>query len=115
MNAFAAARDGKGRKAFTVPTALSSDDAEWTALDKVSMARWLEAEGFRSPRLRWLVDYACRDDYGTTAEHVSAWAGIWYFAARQDGAGVIQLGAAMGLDFESAATIQVVFMQGLTP
>jgi hypothetical protein len=87
MNAFAAARDAKGRKAFAVPTALSSDDAEWTALDKVTMARWMEAEGFRSPRLRWLVDYACRDDYGTTAEGVSAWAGIWYFAARQDGKG----------------------------
>ncbi|MFY0572955.1 hypothetical protein ACN28S_00020 [Cystobacter fuscus] len=68
MNAFAAARDGRGRKAFAVPTALSSDDAEWTALDKLSFARWLEAEGFRSPRLKWLVDYACRDDYGTTAE-----------------------------------------------
>ena len=87
MNAFGAARDAKGRKAFAVPSALSSDDAEWTALDRVSMARWLEAEGFRSPRLRWLVDYACRDDYGTTAEGVSAWAGIWYFAARQDGKG----------------------------
>ncbi|HYO66603.1 MAG TPA: FAD-dependent oxidoreductase [Archangium sp.] len=87
MNAFAAARDARGRKAFAVPTALSSDDAEWTALDKVTMARWMEAEGFRSPRLRWLVDYACRDDYGTTAEGVSAWAGIWYFAARQDGKG----------------------------
>jgi glycine/D-amino acid oxidase-like deaminating enzyme len=87
MNAFAAARDGKGRKAFAVPTALSSDDAEWTALDGVSMAAWLEREGFRSARLKWVVDYACRDDYGTTAEHVSAWAGIWYFAARQDGKG----------------------------
>jgi len=87
MNAFAAARDGRGRKAFAVPTALSSDDAEWTALDKLTMARWLETEGFRSPRLRWLVDYACRDDYGTTAEGVSAWAGIWYFAARQNGQG----------------------------
>ncbi|OJH34148.1 twin-arginine translocation pathway signal [Cystobacter ferrugineus] len=87
MNGFAAARDGRGRKAFAVPTALSSDDAEWTALDKLSFARWLEAEGFRSPRLRWLVDYACRDDYGTTAEGVSAWAGIWYFAARQNGQG----------------------------
>ncbi len=87
MNAFAAMRDGQGRKAFAVPTALSSDDAEWTALDRVSMAQWMEAEGFRSPRLKWLVDYACRDDYGTTAEGVSAWAGIWYFAARQDGKG----------------------------
>ena len=87
MNAFAAARDAQGRKAFAVPTALSSDDAEWTVLDRLSMAQWLEVEGFGSPRLRWLVDYACRDDYGTTAEGVSAWAGIWYFAARQNGQG----------------------------
>lgn len=87
MNAFAAARDAKGRKAFAVPTALSSDDAEWTALDGLSMAAWLSREGFRSARLKWVVDYACRDDYGTTSEHVSAWAGIWYFAARQDGKG----------------------------
>ncbi|NVJ25801.1 MULTISPECIES: FAD-dependent oxidoreductase [Myxococcus] len=87
MNAFAAARDAKGRKAFAVPTARSSDDAEWTALDALSMAAWLTREGFRSTRLKWLVDYACRDDYGATSEHVSAWAGIWYFAARQDGQG----------------------------
>nr|WP_274622049.1 FAD-dependent oxidoreductase [Myxococcus fulvus] len=87
MNAFAAARDAKGRKAFAVPTSRSSDDAEWTALDALSMAQWLEREGFHSTRLKWLVDYACRDDYGATAEHVSAWAGIWYFAARQDGQG----------------------------
>jgi glycine/D-amino acid oxidase-like deaminating enzyme len=87
MNAFGAARDAKGRKAFTVPTARCSEDAEWTALDTVSMAEWMRQEGFRSARLRWLVDYACRDDYGTTAEGVSAWAGIWYFAARQDGKG----------------------------
>ncbi|MET0405000.1 MAG: FAD-dependent oxidoreductase, partial [Cystobacter sp.] len=87
MNAFGAARDGRGRKAFAVPTALSSDDAEWTVLDRVTFAQWLESEGFHSPRLRWLADYACRDDYGTTAEGVSAWAGIWYFAARQNGEG----------------------------
>ncbi|MFY2559187.1 flavin monoamine oxidase family protein [Corallococcus terminator] len=87
MNAFAAARDAKGRKAFAVPTARSSDDAEWTALDTLSMADWLTREGFRSTRLKWLVDYACRDDYGATSEHTSAWAGIWYFAARQDGQG----------------------------
>jgi phytoene dehydrogenase-like protein len=87
MAGFAAARDAKGRRAFTVPTALCSDDAEWTALDRQSMAAWLDAEGFTSPRLRWLVDYACRDEYGAEAAHTSAWAAIWYFAARQEGEG----------------------------
>ena len=36
------------------------------------VAMWLEREGFSSARLRWLVDYACRDDYGSTIEHTSA-------------------------------------------
>jgi hypothetical protein len=87
MAGFAARVDGKGRKAFAVPTDSSSDDAEWTALDRVTFAAWLEGQRFTSARLRWLVDYACRDEFGATAAEVSAWAGIWYFAARQDGRG----------------------------
>jgi hypothetical protein len=79
------ARDAKGRKAFAVPIELGSDDAEWTALDRLSMADWLAREGFTSPRLKWLVDYACRDDYGAMSEHTSAWAGLWYFCARRTG------------------------------
>ncbi len=83
--ALAAARDGRGRKAFAVPIETGSDDAEWTQLDALTMAQWMAREGFTSPRLTWLVDYACRDDYGATAQHVSAWAGLWYFCARQTG------------------------------
>lgn len=79
----AGARDAKGRKAFAVPIETGSDDAEWTQLDRLSMAEWLTQQGFTSPRLLWLVDYACRDDYGATAQHTSAWAGLWYFCARQ--------------------------------
>ncbi|MBL9038617.1 MAG: FAD-dependent oxidoreductase [Archangium sp.] len=85
MRTFARARDGKGRKAFAVPLEAGSDDAEWTQLDRLSMADWLAEQHFTSPRLRWLVDYACRDDYGAEAAAISAWAGIWYFAARQTG------------------------------
>ncbi|MCI0669825.1 MAG: NAD(P)-binding protein [Myxococcaceae bacterium] len=87
MAAFAAARDARGRKAFAVPVAHSSDDGEWTALDLLTMAQWMAQAGFTSRRLQWLVDYACRDDFGTTPESTSAWAGVWYFAARQEGAG----------------------------
>ncbi len=32
--------------------------------------------------MRWYIDYACRDDYGLTIDRTSAWAGIFYFAAR---------------------------------
>jgi len=85
MQGFASARDGRGRKAFAVPVASGSDDAEWTQLDKLSMANWLERERFDSPRLKWLVEYACLDDFGSSAAGTSAWAGIWYFCARQTG------------------------------
>lgn len=81
----ARAKDAKGRRAFEVPTAQGSDDAEWAQLDRLSMADWLEREGYRSSRLRWLVDYACRDDFGLEASGTSAWAGLWYFTARQSG------------------------------
>jgi glycine/D-amino acid oxidase-like deaminating enzyme len=75
-------RDGRGRRAFAIPMAAGSDDAEVTALDRLSMAEWLERRDWMSPRLRWLVSYACRDDYGTTLEETSAWAGVFYFASR---------------------------------
>jgi phytoene dehydrogenase-like protein len=79
---YAALRDGQGRRAFTLPVADCSDDAALVALDRLSAADWLASQGFRSPRLRWFTEYACRDDYGLTLEHTSAWAMLWYYAAR---------------------------------
>ncbi|HEU4453923.1 MAG TPA: FAD-dependent oxidoreductase [Longimicrobium sp.] len=64
---------------FTLPL---SAGARPSALDGASMAAWLETEGFRSPALRWYVDYACRDDYGARPADTSAWAGVHYFASR---------------------------------
>src|SRR5215813_11613571 len=52
-------RDGNGRRAFAIPIETGSDDAEVTALDRLSMAEWLQSRNLTSPRLRWLVDYAC--------------------------------------------------------
>jgi glycine/D-amino acid oxidase-like deaminating enzyme len=75
-------RDGRGRRAFAIPIATGSDDAEVTALDKVSMTEWLDSRGWASPRLRWLIDYGCRDDYGLTMDQTSAWAALFYFASR---------------------------------
>jgi monoamine oxidase len=76
--------DGKGRRAFSLPTAELSDDAEWVALDKLTASEWLKQQRFTSERLLWLVDYACRDDYGARLDQVSAWAAILYFAGRVD-------------------------------
>lgn len=75
-------RDLKGRRAFAIPIANSSDDEQVTSLDKISMLEWMRTRGLDSPRLQWLVDYGCRDDYGLTIDQTSAWAGLFYFASR---------------------------------
>ncbi len=75
-------RDAQGRRAFTLPVANCSDDAEVTRLDKITFAEWLRQKGFDSPRLLWFCDYACRDDYGLRVEQTSAWAGLFYFCSR---------------------------------
>ncbi|MBV9925388.1 MAG: FAD-dependent oxidoreductase [Acidobacteria bacterium] len=87
VDAWAAWRDKQGRRAFAIPVSHCSDDAEVTALDRVSMGEWMRARGFSSERLRWLVDYGCRDDYGLSVEQASAWAGLFYFASRMKGPG----------------------------
>lgn len=75
-------RDARGRRAFVLPVANCSTDAEVVALDKISFADWLRQKGFNSPRLLWYCDYACRDDYGLRLEQTSAWAGLFYFCSR---------------------------------
>ncbi|HMC63499.1 MAG TPA: NAD(P)-binding protein [Gemmataceae bacterium] len=75
-------RDARGRRAFAIPMAAGSDDADVTALDRMTMAEWLDRRNWTSPRLRWLVNYACRDDYGSTLHETSAWAGVFYYASR---------------------------------
>ena len=75
-------RDRQGRRAFAIPSALSSTDPDLLALDRISMRAHLLGQGLDSPLLHWYVNYACRDDYGTHYGNVSAWAGLHYFAAR---------------------------------
>ena len=74
-------RDGK--PAFALPIAYSSQDADLLALDRTGFGAWLDAQGWRSPVLRAHLRYCIRDDYGCEPEHVSAWAGIHYFAGRR--------------------------------
>ncbi|MBL0087134.1 MAG: FAD-dependent oxidoreductase [Ideonella sp.] len=66
--------------------ALPSHRAPWTAahqaLDAMPFAQWLQVRGLTDARLRWYLDYSCRDDYGAPADSVSAWAGLHYFASR---------------------------------
>jgi hypothetical protein len=78
-------RDLKGRKAFALPLAFSSPAPEVLELDQISMAQYLLQKGWDSPRLRWYVEYGCRDDYGISLDNTSAWAGLHYFASRDGG------------------------------
>ncbi|HEY3804755.1 MAG TPA: FAD-dependent oxidoreductase [Kofleriaceae bacterium] len=87
IDLWSAWRDDRGRRAFAIPRSAATDDPRVTALDKISFAAWLDGKRLTSPRLRWLCDYGCRDDYTLTAATTSAWAGIFYFAARQKGPG----------------------------
>ncbi|MBK8013787.1 MAG: FAD-dependent oxidoreductase [Deltaproteobacteria bacterium] len=73
----------RGARAFSIPVAHSADDAVAAELDEISMGAWLAREGFESPRLRWYVEYACRDDFGASLGDTSAWYGLHYFAARR--------------------------------
>jgi len=75
-------RDANGKRAFTLPIAECSTDAEVAALDKISFADYLRQKGFTSERLFWYCDYATRDDYGLKLEQTSAWAGLFYFCSR---------------------------------
>jgi protoporphyrinogen oxidase len=79
---YAARRDARGRRAFALPLERSSDDPDLIELDRSSARQFLDGHGFRSPLLAWYVEYACRDDYGLSLERTSAWAMLFYFAAR---------------------------------
>ena len=88
VDRWSAWRDASGRRAFAIPRSLCSDAPELRALDRQSFAQWLDERKLTSPRLRWLCDYACRDDYALTPAQTSAWAGLFYFAGRQSAPGV---------------------------
>ena len=75
-------RDARGRRAFALPLAAGTTDPEILALDRISMREYFDRAGWASPRLRWYVDYCCRDDYGCTLDTTSAWAGWHYFCSR---------------------------------
>jgi glycine/D-amino acid oxidase-like deaminating enzyme len=75
---FAAFRASGG---FTIPMEHGLNEKH-AALDGISFAEWLHQQGINSPVVQWLMDYSCRDDYGSIAADTSAWSGIHYFSSR---------------------------------
>lgn len=82
MERFKEVRGSDGRRAFSIPVDLSSQDSRFRRYDAVSMSRFMSDNGWDSEPLRWYVNYCCRDDYGCRMDETSAWAGIHYFASR---------------------------------
>ncbi|MEZ0228276.1 MAG: NAD(P)-binding protein, partial [Planctomycetota bacterium] len=80
LRALAKVRDADGRRPFAIPVDRSGTSHR--DLDKISFAQWLDEKGFKSKPLRWHLEYACRDDYGSLLAQTSAWAGLHYFLAR---------------------------------
>jgi hypothetical protein len=83
MEEFKIRRGADGKYLFDIPLRNCSDDPSFQELDRLSMAEWMQQEGFTAPELLEHVRYCCLDDYGIGLELVSAWAGIHYFAARK--------------------------------
>jgi monoamine oxidase len=82
MEQLRGARGKDGKRLFAMPMMQSSADAESQALDHITIKAWLTQHDYRSPSLHWYIDYCCRDDYGTSYDLVSAWAGLHYFCSR---------------------------------
>jgi hypothetical protein len=83
MDVFRNAKGSDGAYVFDLPMRACTKDTEWNQLDTLSMAQWLQQEGYDSEFLWWYINYSCRDDFGSTVEETSAWAGIHYFACRK--------------------------------
>lgn len=84
MRAFAGTMGADGKPAFTMPVSRCSEDPRLRGLDEVDFESWLRREGLWTPSVRWLADYATRDDFGARPKQTSAWFGIHYHAARLD-------------------------------
>lgn len=83
MDGYRLAKGKDGKYAFDIPVDQSSDDPTFAEFDRIDMKTWLISHGWQSQYLHWYVNYCCKDDYGTSYDRTSAWAGIHYFASRR--------------------------------
>lgn len=80
--AFAAAVAQQHGHTLPAHRAPASARGAQAALDAMTFSAWLDRRGLVDERLRWYLDYCCRDDYGAGLHEVSAWAGVHYYASR---------------------------------
>jgi len=68
---------------FQIPIHEGDLNDDWRKLDEISFKQYLIQQGYSSDYLFWYLNYSCRDDFGQGIEHISAFAGLHYFAARR--------------------------------
>jgi hypothetical protein len=83
MHELKLAMGSDGKYFFDIPFEMSSEDEMSRKWDSISMQQWLWNEGYTTEPIHWLVDYSCRDDFGTTSAETSAWMGLHYFCSRR--------------------------------
>lgn len=83
MNGFKEMKGSDGKDAFSIPVDTSSRDERFVELDKLTMSEWMKRHDFGCDYIKWYVNYCTKDDFGTTSDNISAWAGIHYFASRK--------------------------------
>jgi len=72
-----------GKDAFTIPLEKSSADPKYRDLDAIPFSDYLAQAGYNAPHLIWYLEYCCKDDYGSSLQNTSAWAGLHYFCSRK--------------------------------
>lgn len=83
MNELKESKDDQGLYHFMLPLHMGSKSDKFKYLDDMTMKEWLLCQQLQNEDLFWYVDYCCKDDFGLGIEFVSAWAGVFYFAARK--------------------------------
>ena len=68
------------RRPFELPIARSAPDRG--GLERIDAESWARDQGLTASKVRWALEYATRDDYGSFLGEVSAWALLHYFSAR---------------------------------
>lgn len=84
ISKFRISRGKDAKIAFNIPVCNSSQEQEFIKLDDLTCKEYLINQGITSEFVHWYVNYGVRDDYGASYEDVSAWAGIHYFASRDE-------------------------------
>ena len=89
-------RGEDSRRWFSLPSHTSSKDPRALDLFQISFESYLRRADLLDDEVRFVTEYACNDDYGSTIGEVSAWAGLHYFCCRPRSHEQVILSSQMG-------------------